>query len=296
MTSRRPLVVIDGRIQELPSGDDIAAVTNDPEFVRDTIAAALVQGANITITVNDAANTITIASTVDAEYIRDTIGTALRGSNGLTLTINDVSDTITYTIDMEYVIDTIAAALSGSNGVSVTYDDPGNAILISGDPEYIRDTIGATLIAGTGITITVDDAANTITVAADGTTTIPFIYAPAVYYPGTMKTSAITMMRHTFVENCTLPANCEGSRGGGEANATTTTVYKIQRSLAATPDTFVDIGAVTYAMGSHIPTFSTASGVDYTFGIGDTMRVVGPDVPDPTLSDTNFTILLMRIT
>lgn len=295
MTSRRPLVVINGRIQELPAGDDVAAVVNDPEFVRDTIAAALRQGTNITISVNDAADTITIGCTVDAEYIRDTMGTALRASEGLSLVVNDAADTITYSVDLEYLIDTLAASLSGSNGVTVTYDDPGNTILIAGDPEYIRDTIGATLIAGTGITITVDDAANTITVTADGATTIPFIYAPAVYYPGLMKTSGVIMMRHTFVEDCTLPANCGGSKGGGEANATATTVYKLQRSLAATPDTYVDIGSITYAAGSHIPTFSTASGVDYTFAIGDTMRVVGPDVPDLTLSDTNFTILLMRI-
>lgn len=295
MTSRRPLVVIGGRIQELPLGDDVAAVVNDPEFVRDTMWAAFRNGTNISITQNDGADTITISCSVDAEYIRDTIGAALRGSDGLTLTLNDALDTITYTIDMEFVIDSIAAALSGSNGINVTYDDAGNAILIAGDPEYIRDTIGATLVAGTGVVITVDDASNTITVSADGSTTIPFIYAPAVYYPGIMKTAAITMMRHTFVEDCVLPANCDGSKGGGEANATATAVYKIQRSLAATPDIYSDIGSITYAASSHIPTFSTASGVDYTFSIGDTMRVVGPDVPDLTLSDTNFTILLMRI-
>ena len=295
MTSRRPLVVIGGRIQELPIGDDVAAVVNDPEFVRDVIASALVQGSNITITVNDALDTITIGCTVDAEYIRDTMGTALRASTGLTLTVNDALDQITYSIDTEYLIDLLAASLSGSNGVGVTYDDPGNTILISGDPEYIRDTIGMALVAGTGITITVDDAANTITVTADGTTTIPFIYVPSVYYPGTMKTSGVIMMRHAFVEDCTLPANCAGSKGGGEAVATATTVYKIQRSLAASPNSFVDIGSVSYAAGTNVPTFNTASGVDYTFSIGDTMRVVGPDVPDTTLSDTNFTILLMRI-
>lgn len=296
MTSRRPLVQIGGRIQELPAGDDVAAVVNDPEFVRDTIAAALVAGSNITISVNDALDTITIATTVDAEYIRDTMGVALQASTGLSIVVNDVANTITYSVDTEYLIDLLASSLSGSNGVTVTYDDPGNTILIAGDPEYIRDTIGTALIAGTGITITVDDAANTITVTADGTTTIPFIYAPAVYYPGKMLTAALTMMRHTFVEDCTLPANCAGSKGGGEADATSTTVYKIQRSLAASPDTYVDIGSISYAASSHIPTFSTASGVDYTFAIGDTMRVVGPDVPDATLSDTNFTILLMRIT
>jgi hypothetical protein len=296
MTSRRPLVVIGGRIQELPIGDDVAAVVNDPEFVRDVIAAALVAGTNINITVNDGADTITIATTVDAEYIRDTMGTALQASTGLSIVVNDVANTITYSVDVEYLIDLLASSLSGSNGVTVTYDDPGNTILISGDPEYIRDTIGATLVAGTGVTITVDDAANTITITADGSDLIPFIYAPAVYYPGTMKTSAITMMRHTFVEECSLPANCAGSQGGGEVNATTTTVYKVQRSLAATPDAYTDIASISYAAGTHVPTFSTSAGVDYTFAIGDTMRVVGPDVPDTTLSDTNFTLLLMRIT
>jgi hypothetical protein len=224
------------------------------------------------------------------------MGTALQASTGLSIVVNDVANTITYSVDVEYLIDLLASSLSGSNGINITYDDPGNTILISGDPEYIRDTVGTALVAGTGITVTVDDAANTITITADGTTTIPFIYAPAVFYPGTMKTSAITMLRHTFVEDCTLPANCDGSQGGGEVDATTTTVYKIQRSLAASPDTYVDVGAISYASGTHIPTFSTASGVDYTFAIGDTMRVVGPDVPDLTLSDTNFTILLMRIT
>lgn len=296
MTSRRPLVVIGGRIQELPVGDDVAAVVNDPEFVRDTIAAALVAGTNITISVNDALDTITISTIVDAEYIRDTMGAAMQASAGLSVVVNDVANTITYSVDTEYLIDLLAASLSGSNGVNITYDDPGNTILIAGDPEYIRDTIGTALIAGTGITVTVDDAANTITITADGTTTIPFIYAPAVYYPGTMKTSAVIMLRHTFVEDCTLPANCDGSQGGAEAVATATTVYKIQRSLAASPGTFVDVGSISYSTSTTVPTFSTASGVDYTFAAGDTMRILGPDVPDLTLSDTNFTILLMRIT
>lgn len=295
MTSRRPLVIINGRIQEIPLGDDVTGVANDAEFVRDTIAAALTNGAGITITPNDAGDTIQITCTIDAEYIRDTMGTALQAATGLSITVNDVANTITYSVDIEYLIDTLAASLSGSNGVSVTYDDPGNTILIQGDPEYIRDTIGATLVAGTGVTITVDDAANTITIAADGSDLIPFIYAPAVFYPGTMRTAAVTMLRHTFVEDCTLPANCDGSQGGGGDDATGTAVYKIQRSLAATPDTFVDVGSITYALGTHAPTFATSGGSDYTFSIGDTLRIVSPDVPDATLSDVNFTLLLMRI-
>lgn len=295
MTSRRPLVVISGRIQELPVGDDVSGIANDAEFVRDTIAAALVNGAGITITINDALDTITITSTIDAEFIRDTIGAALVQGAGTILSVNDPGNTITYSVDPEWVRDTIGTAMSGTTGVNVVIDDAGDTIQIQGDPEYMRDLMGMTLVQGTGVVITVDDAANTITISADGTTTIPFIYAPAVFYPGTMRTSGVIMMRHTFVEASNLPANCAGSQGGGEANATVTTVYKLQRSLAATPNTFIDIGSISYASGTNVPTFNTASGVDYTFAIGDTMRVVGPDVPDATLSDTNFTFLLFRI-
>lgn len=237
----------------------------------------------------------TITSTIDAEYIRDTIGAALVQGAGTILSVNDTANTITYSVDPEFIRDTIGTALSGTTGVEVVVDDAGDTIQVKGDPEYFRDLMGLTLVQGTGVIITVDDAANTITISADGSTTIPFIYAPAVYYPGTMKTSGVVMMRHTFVEDCSLPADFDGSQGGAEIEASVSTVYKVQRSLAASPNTFVDIGSITYGTSSTVPTFATAAGVDYTFSIGDTMRVVGPDVPDATLSDTNFTFRLLRI-
>jgi len=70
----------------------------DAEGVRDTMAAALVAGSNVTITPNDAADTITIASTgggLTAEDVRDTIGSALVAGSNVTITVNDPSDTIT---------------------------------------------------------------------------------------------------------------------------------------------------------------------------------------------------------
>jgi hypothetical protein len=265
MTSRRPLVVIGGRIQELPIGDDVAAVVNDPEFVRDTVWAALRNGTNISITQNDGADTITISCSVDAEYIRDVIGAALVQGTGTTLSINDALDQITISVDAEYIRDVIGTALSASNGISLTIDDAGDSMSLQADPEYFRDLMGVTLVQGAGVVITVNDAGNTITISADGSTTIPFIYVPAVFYPGTLKTANVIMLRHAIVSDCVLPANCAGSAGGGEVDAAATAVYKIQRSLAASPDSFTDVGAISYASGTHIPTFSTAGGVDINY-------------------------------
>jgi hypothetical protein len=67
------------------------------ELIRDTIGAALVAGTGVTLTVNDAGDTITIAidTTTEAERIRDTIGAALVAGASITLTVNDAGDTIT---------------------------------------------------------------------------------------------------------------------------------------------------------------------------------------------------------
>lgn len=76
--------------------DGRLSVAELAETVRDTIGTALVAGANVTITADDTANTITIAAAgTDAEVVRDTIGTALTAGTGITKTVNDAGDTIT---------------------------------------------------------------------------------------------------------------------------------------------------------------------------------------------------------
>ena len=65
------------------------------EQCRDTIGTALVAGTGATITVNDGADTITIAA--DPEYIRDTVAAALVAGAGVSISVNDGADTITLT-------------------------------------------------------------------------------------------------------------------------------------------------------------------------------------------------------
>lgn len=113
----------------------------DAEFIRDTIGAAVVAGSGMTITVNDAGDTITFVSSGGGytdEQVRDVIGAALVAGTGMTITVNDAGDTITLTIDT------------------------------TAEAERIRDVMGAALVAGTGMTITVNDAGDTITLASTG--------------------------------------------------------------------------------------------------------------------------------
>lgn len=115
------------------------------ETIRDVLGATLVQGSNVTIAVNDAANTVTISAsnTTDQEVVRDTIATALVAGTNITITPNDAGDTITI------------ASTAGAG---------------STDPEVVRDTMAAALVAGSNVTITPNDAADTITIAAASST------------------------------------------------------------------------------------------------------------------------------
>ena len=153
-----------------------APVTYTDEQARDAVGAALVAGTNISIIVNDSANTITIdaaASGLDAEGVRDTIAAALVASTNISIVHNDSANTITISssgLDAEGVRDTIAAALVAGSNMTIVHNDAANTITLaaSTDPEVVRDTIGATLVAGTNMLITVDDTANTITLDAIG--------------------------------------------------------------------------------------------------------------------------------
>lgn len=109
------------------------------EISRDAIGAALVAGSDISISPNDAANTITIAlnpsSAALAEYVRDTMGSCLISGNDIQLTVNDAGDTIR--------IDLVPA----TNNLA----------------EFIRDTVASFVVSGSNMNIVHNDAANTLT-------------------------------------------------------------------------------------------------------------------------------------
>lgn len=90
------------------------------ERIRDVIGAALRNGTNVTINVDDAGDTITISATggsggtTDSEVVRDTIGAALKGTTGqIVVTVDDAGDTITISAPNLATKDYVDAKVAG---------------------------------------------------------------------------------------------------------------------------------------------------------------------------------------
>jgi hypothetical protein len=72
----------------------VSDITALDEQIRDVVGTALVGGTNISVSINDAGDTITVNGNITSEVIRDTIGTMTSGTNGITVTHNDAADTL----------------------------------------------------------------------------------------------------------------------------------------------------------------------------------------------------------
>lgn len=98
------------------------------ERARDDIGTALTEGAGIDITVDDAGNIITIASTITQyadELAQDAVGTIFVDSSSIDFTYSDATPSITGVVIDEYIQDLVGAMVSGNTEtlIVVTYQD-----------------------------------------------------------------------------------------------------------------------------------------------------------------------------
>lgn len=152
------------------------SVTELPETIRDVIGATLVAGANVTISPNDAGDSITISATggtggtgTDPEGVRDTIAAALVGGTGITITPSDAADTITITSTSVPATRTISDGtyLTGGGDLSANRT-------LDLDIEALEDHLATTfLLAGPNVTFSYDDTNGSLTISAATPTSVP---------------------------------------------------------------------------------------------------------------------------
>jgi hypothetical protein len=140
----------------------------DTESIQDIVAGVLEAGThtNITVTYDDIANKINLASTYGDEQVMDAIALSLTAGTGITKTYDDVANTITVSVDtssiatQSYVttaisnlIDSSPALLNTLNEIAAAIgNDPNFATTITNalsnklDSNYV--TIGNTLLEG----------------------------------------------------------------------------------------------------------------------------------------------------
>ena len=104
-----------------------AQVTDFVEAAQDAVNALLQGASGVTLSYNDAANTLTITGggatgtgTLDAEAVRDAIGVALIGASPISVLVNDTADTITVGLSSQFVASIAAKASIDDNAASTT--------------------------------------------------------------------------------------------------------------------------------------------------------------------------------
>jgi hypothetical protein len=97
----------DVRVTYKGTGWSVETPSYTDEQIRDVIGAALVAGSGISITVNDAGDTITIENigggggSYTDEQARDAVGSALVAGTGISIVVDDGADTITVSSDLD---------------------------------------------------------------------------------------------------------------------------------------------------------------------------------------------------
>ncbi len=112
----------------------------------------------------------------------------------------------------------------------------------------------------------------------------------------TAYTASQVIGHHRFSTAVTIPANfgaylTRTSKAGGSAVTTASTVFNVDKAASATPNTFSNIGTITFAIGTVTPTFASSGGTSISIAAGDVLRIVAPASPDATFAGFYATLV-----
>lgn len=181
------------------------------------------------------------------------------------------------------------AAAAAAEAAAETYADGAAAAAAAG--------VDVSIAAATDATIT-SPAENDILVRVSG----DWVNKRPPYGPlafSSPQTTAYTASQvvghHDFACGVTWIANFgaylgRSARAGGSAVAAASTVFSVEKAAAATPNTFSQVGTITFAIGTVTPTFASTGGTDIVFAANDRVRFVAPATPDTTFAGFYCTI------
>lgn len=153
MAAQKPLVIIGGQIQQLPSGDTLAAASAEVDVIVLTAAATVVKGCPVYISANNSCNKANAGAAGTAKVVGFAAAGITAAAQGTIQTDGILScttgewDAITggtggLTFGVEYFLDTVAGKI--------------NAVAPSGSGNYVVKV--GTAISSTELEITIGDS------------------------------------------------------------------------------------------------------------------------------------------
>lgn len=137
------------------------------EQVRDLIGSTVIAGTNMSKTVDDDNDTVTLSATQKTdEEVRDVVAAFATAGDNVTITHDDTGDTLTFSATQrtdESVRDLVAGFVTGGDNVTVTHDDDNNTLTVS------ASSGGASNLTGLS-DVTIASAASGNLLIFDGTT------------------------------------------------------------------------------------------------------------------------------
>lgn len=159
----------------------VGDITDFNEGVDDRVAALLQAGTNISLNYDDAANTLTINSSLGLEEVQDAIGTYVSGVSGISVNYNDTTGYTTIsltdpTVQLADITDLSASAKtfldtpSSSNLASLVSDETGSGSLVFASGATLTNTVlaGSVTIGSDSLSETIDDRVSNLLTTGSG--------------------------------------------------------------------------------------------------------------------------------